>query len=176
MNIKLEIRLSRLENSRKELLEEIKVIDAKKLTRSPSKGKWSATQVIYHLNKAECQSLIYVGKKMKDVENLKKTGINEWLKNLVLKVGFFLPIKYKAPVNVLGDVPENVNYSDITKQWDETRKQLKALVSSMPEELLSKNVFKQPVVGRINIYQMLDFMQVHFNRHRKQIERAIHLP
>ena len=169
MNKKLEIKLRQLEGSRLQLLNELSKIPITKLNTSPAQGKWSVAQVIYHLNKAESLSLVYIGKKMHDVNNLKKTGFIEWLKLLIVKIAFWSPLKFKAPVNVLGDMPENVDYTDIVAQWNLTRNNLQQFLEKMPEELLSKNVFKQPAAGRLNIYQMVDFMQVHFNRHCKQI-------
>lgn len=173
MNKKLENKLIRFEDSQKKLLKELSKVDIQKLNRVTEKGKWSVAQVIYHLDKAESLSVSYVAKKMKDVDNIKNTGAEEWIKMRALITGLRSPFKFKAPVNVLGDIPENVDFSQISKQWNETREKLSTLVSTMPDELLVKNVFKQPVIGRINIYQMLDFMQAHFDRHKKQIERAL---
>lgn len=173
MNTKLENKLSELQNTKAELLGELKTRSKEKLEKSPAPGKWSAAQVIYHLNKAESQSVIYVSKKMKDINNLKRTGFIEWVKITIVNLVLTSPIKYKAPVNVLGEVPEHVDYDAIIAEWNETRKQLVQLLTTFPEGMLDKNVFKQPAAGRLNIYQMLDFMQAHFNRHRKQIERAI---
>lgn len=153
------------------MLERLKAIDVQKLNASPAPGKWSVAQVIYHLNQAESQSVLYVSKKMLDVNNLKRSGLYEQLKMLLVKITFILPFRYKAP-KILGEVPQVVDYPDIKLKWDETRKRLKDLIASMPEDMLSKKVFKQPAAGRLDIYQMLDFMQAHFNRHLKQVEKA----
>lgn len=170
MNKKIEAKLNLLEDTRHKMLEALKSVPVQKLNTSPSPGKWSVAQIIYHLNKAESNSVIYVGKKMLDVKNLKKTGVIEAFKLWLVKLAFALPFKYKAPA-VLGDMPGNVDYAEIIAEWDETRKRLIELISSLPEDMLSNNVFKQPAAGRLNIYQMLDFMQAHFNRHEKQVER-----
>lgn len=74
---------------------------------------------------------------------------------------------------MLGIMPEKVGYADIVVQWTGTRNKMKALLESLPEHMLHKNIFKQPAIGNINIYQMLDFMQSHFDRHQKQVERII---
>jgi hypothetical protein len=173
LNTRLESKIALLESTRNALLKELRAITPLKLNQSPAPGKWSAAQVIYHLNKAESQSIIYVSKKMNAGKSLEKSGLYEWIKMFLVKVVLWSPIKYKAPVNVLGDVPENVNFADVTAQWNETREKLKTLVLSMPEYILGKKVFKQPAAGMLNIYQMLDFMQAHFNRHRKQIKRTV---
>jgi hypothetical protein len=174
MNSKLSYKLKRLEESRKKLLDKLSGVSHEKLEISPKPGKWSVAQIFYHLNRAEYLSITYIGKKMNDVNNLKRTGLKEILKIGILKFLFALPvIRFKAPVNVLGDVPADVNYKAIITEWDETRIKLYSFLETLPEDLLNKNVFKQPAAGRLNIYQMLDFMQAHFNRHARQIKKSI---
>jgi hypothetical protein len=173
MNPIIEHKYNQLENSRKKLIEELRKYDNHSLESVPAPGKWSVSQVFYHLNKAEGLSISYVRKKMPDINNLKKTGVTEYVKLMVLKLLFVSPIKFKAPVKVLGGMPEMINYVDIIKQWDNTRIEMKKLLESMPEDVLHKNVFKQPAIGRINIFQMLDFMQSHFDRHRNQVNKIV---
>ncbi len=172
MEKQLELKFTQLENSRLQLLEQLTRVDQSELSISPAPDKWSVAQVIYHLNMAETLSTIYVSKKMKDVNNIKVTGAIEWFKLVLVKIAFILPFKYNAPA-VLGDMPSNVNYPERVIKWEETRKNLKQLLNVIPEELLRKNIFKQPAAGRLNIYQMIDFMQAHFNRHKKQIDNLI---
>ncbi|HWY98351.1 MAG TPA: DinB family protein [Bacteroidia bacterium] len=173
MNEEIENKFKKLENSRKQLIEDLKKFDNRKLVTSPAPGKWSVSQVFYHLDKAESQSVIYVSKKMLDVNNLKKTGFKEAYRTFFLWLGLASPVKFKAPIEALGEMPEKVYYTGITRQWDATRTKLEQLLELLPEDILRKNVFKQPIIGRINIYQMLDFMQWHFDRHRKQVYRTI---
>lgn len=172
MNKKLEYKYSLLESSRKTLIESLDKLGISKLKTPPAKDKWSVAQIIYHLNQAEGNSVLYVSKKIKDVNNLKKSGIMESLKIMSLRIAFILPLHYKAP-NVLGPMPDGVDYIEIKHKWKETREKMKVLLDSLPEDTLGMNVFKQPAVGRLNVYQMLDFMQVHFNRHKSQIDRII---
>jgi len=172
MNSKLSTAYKKLEDSRQQLLNELSNVPAEKLQTSPAPGKWSVAQVFYHLNKAESLSVQYINKKKLDVKNLQKTGFKEWLRLLIVKLGFLSPIKFKAPVNLLGDVPEKVSYTEIVGQWNDTRKRLIQALEDMPEDLLKKNVFKQPAAGRVNIYQMIEFMQFHFNRHSVQALNA----
>jgi hypothetical protein len=173
VNALLNKKFSNLEDARLSLIEKLKDIPPSKLETSPLPGKWSVSQIFYHLNRAESFSTIYVSKKRLDSNNLKKTGLNEALKMAGLKVIFKMPFALKAPVNVLGDVPEKVEYGKIVAEWNETRIKLKELLESLPDDILYKNVFKQPAIGRVNIFQMVDFMQAHFNRHEKQVERII---
>jgi hypothetical protein len=174
MNQKLEYLYNNLENSRRDLINDLTKFDAQQLITPPAPGKWSVSQVFYHLNKAEALSMVYISKKMLDVNNLKVTGIKESLKLAGLGLLFNSPIKFKVPVEALGEMPDNIDYTDIVNQWNDTRVKLKSFLDSLPEDILRKNVFKQPAIGRQNIYQMVEFMQMHFNRHQKQVNRIVY--
>ncbi len=175
MNEAVNKKFLKLEDSRIRLIKTLKNIPQVKLETPPHIGKWSVSQIFFHLNTAEKFSTIYVSKKRLDVNNLKKTGLKEFLRMVGLKLIFVLPFGLKAPVNVLGDVPEKVDYNNIVSEWNETRNKLKELLNSLPDDMLHKNVFKQPAIGRINIFQMLDFMQAHFERHQKQVQRIVRI-
>jgi hypothetical protein len=172
VNAVINKKFSKLEDSRLALIEKLKTIPSSKLEALPAPGKWAVSQIFYHLNRAESFSVIYVSKKRLDINNLKRTGIKEQLKLDALKLLFVSPLTFKAPV-VLGDVPEKVGYNTIVSEWNETRNKLRELLESLPDDLLYKNVFKQPAIGRINIFQMLDFMQSHFDRHKRQVEGIV---
>jgi hypothetical protein len=172
VNLGINQKFLRLEESRNTLIERLKSIPSGKLETSPRSDKWSVSQIFYHLNKAESLSIQYVSKKRLDVNTLKKTGIIEELKIFFLKIRFSLPAGIKAP-SVLGDMPGAVDYNEIITEWNATRNKLKELIESLPDDMLYKNVFKQPALGRLNIFQMLDFMQAHFDRHRRQAEAIV---
>jgi len=157
-----------------ELLKELDKLPFKKLESAPAMGKWSVTQVMYHLNQAESLSVLYVSKKRLAAGQLKPTGFAATLRLMIARISFYLPIKYNAP-KVLGAMPETVLYPEMKARWLSTRKDLFALLDSLNDEELRKPIFKQPTFGRWNIYQMLGFMQTHFNRHRKQIRRTVEL-
>jgi len=155
-----------------ELLARLDGMNHELLEKSPAPGKWSATQVMYHLNSAESLSVKYVAKKRLAAPQLKRTGLVAWLRLMAARISFYVPIKYRAP-KFLGAMPEHVAYSDIKETWLQTRHELAALLESLKEDEIRKPIFLQPFFGRLNIYQMLGFMQTHFNRHRKQMMKAI---
>lgn len=173
MNTRLNSKLLSLEDTRLALIERLKAQSLSVLETPPAPGKWSVAQIFYHLNRAEALSVLYVNKKRLDTVHLVKTGVKEKITMMIAKIRMALPFALKAPVNVLGDVPEKVSYTAIIAEWTETRRKLEDLLDSLPDEMLYKNVFKQPDIGRVNIFQMLEFMQAHFNRHQKQVERII---
>ena len=172
MNPRIEELFSRLQERLTALLSELDKVAPEVLETSPEKNKWSVTQVMYHLNSAESNSVLYVSKKRLGAAQLKPTGVEAQLRLLVALTAFYLPLKFKAP-NVLGAMPEHVSYGEIKSKWKETRSKLEGLLQTIPEDELHKPIFRQPTFGYWNIFQMLWFMQVHFLRHRRQMMRAI---
>jgi hypothetical protein len=172
MNSRVAKLYSSLQEKFTKLLAELDNMETKVIETSPGKNKWSVTQVMYHLNSAESNSVLYVSKKRLGAAKLKPTGVEAQLRLYASIVTFYLPLTYNAP-KVLGDMPEHVSYPEIKNKWIETRAKLGALLESLPEDELRKPIFRQPFFGYWNIFQMLLFMHVHFNRHRLQMFRAI---
>ena len=172
MNTKVAAQFTYLQNSQRQLLAELDNENPEVLEKSPAPGKWSVTQVMYHLNKAESLSALYVSKKRLGAGQLKHTGITAQIKILIARAGFNLPFKYPA-AKVLGDTPAHVSYGQVREEWLKTRETLASLLESLSNDEIYKPIFKQPFFGRWNIFQMISFMQIHFNRHRRQILRAI---
>lgn len=172
MNPRVSKLFSRLQEKHTELLSELDRAAPEILETSPKKNKWSVTQVMYHLNSAESNSVLYVSKKRLGAKQLKPTGIIHQLKLFIAGIAFNLPIKYRAP-KVLREMPERVNYQEIKNSWIETRAKLAELLESLHDQELCKPIFRQPFFGYWNIFQMLWFMHIHFNRHRMQMLRTI---
>jgi hypothetical protein len=172
MNKRVSHLFARLQGDLKQLLAELDNVSNDKLEKSPGEGKWSVTQVMYHLNSAESLSVKYVSKKRLASPQLKRTGIEAQLRLLLARISFYVPFKYRAP-KLLGEMPEHVSYVEIKNAWLKTRSELSELLHSLKEEELNKPIFRQPFFGRWNIFQMLGFMQTHFNRHRRQINKTL---
>ena len=174
MNQVVASRFKRLQDDHRLFMAELDREKQEVLETSPAPGKWSVTQVMYHLNKAESLSVLYVSKKRLGVAQLKPTRIEAQVRLLVAWIGFNIPIKYPA-AKVLGDMPPVVKYDEIKPQWLKTRESLASLLESLSDDEIRKPIFKQPFFGRWNIFQMLSFMQIHFSRHKKQMLRAMEM-
>lgn len=161
----------KLEDSRQNLLKKLNTISHEKLNSGI--GHWSVAQIFYHLNQAEKFSTIYVSKKMLDVKNLEVPNLWQRIKLAYLGFLFRTSKKFKAPEKVLGPMPENVDFKTILAEWDQTRINLRKLLDDFSKDLIDKNVFKQPAIGRLSLPQMLDFMQMHFERHARQIKERL---
>src|SRR4026209_2221146 len=112
MNKKLAAKFERLQNSYRELLKLLDKENSQTLETSPTPGKWSVTQVMYHLNKAESLSALYISKKRLGAAQLKPTGISAQLKIFIAWIGFNIPVKYPA-AKVLGEMPVYLKYKEI---------------------------------------------------------------
>lgn len=156
------------------LLEDLKEHPDTFLNKSPGNGQWSALQTMYHLMLAEKKSHEYIEKKLSFEPTLKKVGVATWGRATMIKSYLSSPIKVKAPAAV-GDqaIPSDLTFWEIAKPWKENRAELLNFLQTMPPEYLNKEIYKHPVGGRLGINGMLTFFETHFDRHLKQIYRAL---
>jgi hypothetical protein len=163
-------RFEQLETSRQKLLADLADVNELILYKKPVPGKWNITQIIYHLQFSEGISAGYVKKKMQGGNALKKTGATAMIRSTLLKWLLLSGYKWKAPP-MLGNVPEELLYSEVISCWEESRKTLFSLIDTMPEDLAGREIYRHPRAGRLNLFHMLDFFQDHFDHHLLQIKR-----
>src|SRR5258706_12274376 len=108
MNLKVAAKFEHLQNSHRQLIAMLDKETQKILETSPAPGKWSVTQVMYHLNKAESLSALYVSKNRLGAAQLKHTGMWAQIKILMAWIGFNIPLKNPAAKDLV-DMPANVN-------------------------------------------------------------------
>ena len=167
-------RYAKLDQKLTILLEDLKKHPDVFLNKSPGDGKWSALQNMYHLMIAEKKSHEYIEKKLSFNPTLKKVGVATWGRATMIKSYMSSPIKIKAPAAV-GDqaIPNGLTFWEIAKPWKENRADLLMFLQTMPAEYLDKEIYKHPMGGRLGINGLLTFFETHFERHRKQIYRAL---
>jgi uncharacterized damage-inducible protein DinB len=142
------------------------------LNENPAEGKWSALQIMTHLQQSEQLSLQYLRKKMQD-ETLRPTGFREAFRTKLLEWVFKTPMKFKAPAAVRINIPEFVEKSSLIATYDQTRSELEEFLSSFPEKKIPLAIYKHPRIGYINMSQTLDFLIAHFNHHTKQVHTIL---
>ena len=172
MDSNLEPVFNKLENSRLQLFAKLEMKEESALNFHSGKDKWSIIQVLHHLMISEHLSIVYIKKKLTYRTNIKKTGFSAALRLFTLKLIFKSPFRYKAP-KIVSKVPDNDNINQVKDQWDQTRKELKELLDSLPKEFLNKDIFKHAFAGKMNIFQALCYMDEHFRHHLKQIDRIM---
>ncbi len=173
---KLNKRLGELDDSLKALLEELKVFSDETLNDRPDEETWSVLQVMQHLKVSENLSMKYVQKKLSFKPKLKRAFLLSPMRLQLLKLYLNSPLKYKAPKVVdTPSFPPDSTFWEVAKQWSQQRQELAEFLQSLPPEMFKKAIYKHPIAGRLSLYGMLDFFQLHFNRHRKQITALLDL-
>ncbi len=166
------VHFQRLETSRKALFQKLMQHSDDELNRKRADGGWSAIQVMQHLIQAEMGTLAYLQKKTKDISGVEKSGFMHKVRTLLLKIFLKLPIKFKAP-KMVAEVPDYASLKETATQWQLIRATLLQLCIDLPEEAFEKELFRHPLAGRMNILQMLDFFDSHFERHLAQIDKVL---
>ena len=157
-----------------DLLQDLNSTDDAVLNMTALDGGWSPVQTMHHLILTEELSLGYVRKKLSFNPRLDKPGPGAWVSEQLLKLYLGLPFKFNAPPNVNDEsLPGFTSLQDTRNRWLEIRKNWTDYLRDMPDDLLDKAVYKHPIAGRLGWTGMLRFYQHHFNRHRKQIFRAL---
>lgn len=144
-----------------------------KLNQQPQPGKWSAAQIMSHLILSERLIATSLTKKIHANEPLEKSGLKSWYRSVLLKLSLRSSLRFKAP-RVVAKVPEYSSLSDIEVQWHQTTKEFEKLLENFPSHLLGRAIFTHPIVGRISLYQTIDFMADHVYHHLRQINRILH--
>jgi DinB superfamily len=162
-----------LEEKRNELYNLLDKLDEKRLDRKPAENKWSVTQIVFHLVKAEQLSVISINKEMKNT-NQQKTGLSALLRASLLKYSLKSPLKFKAPP-ILGKMPDTYDINELKTKWATIRNKLNIALDEVNEEAGNKYIFTHPYAGRLNIHQTMDFLVEHFNHHYRQIKNLSQL-
>ncbi len=172
MNAKLTAQFATIEKSRKDLFDDLKSYDDEVINKKPSPGAWSIAQVAEHLILGEENSLKYLQKKTLDTSKVPVAGLRSKWRFLLTNTVFVLNISFKAPAIVVP--PDSfVTVEELDKKWARVRNDTYQLLNRLPEADYKREIWKHAVAGKMDIYQMLSFFNIHFNRHRKQIYRTL---
>ena len=81
--------------------------------------------------------------------------------------------KVKAPrgVATLTDAGNLPSLAELRASWAARRRQLERLLNEFPGRLLNRAIFPHPRSGRINIYQVMEFLLDHLLHHQQQLGR-----
>ena len=172
MSDKILNQFNKLEEELNLLFSNLKKIDNNFLNYKPEANKWSIIQIIHHLYKSEQLSIVYIKRKVRDKNNIKKSNLVSKIRGFILEWTLRLPTKLKAPANV-ADVPDTAELKFYIDKWTKIRDDLLQIIKNTERNLLMSNIFKHPAVGETNIIYALKFMQAHFEHHKKQIDKIL---
>jgi hypothetical protein len=170
MTPRLEKLFGTIETQRQSLLFSVKNMPREKRNDHPA-GKWSINQIISHLITAERLSVQYLNKKILGVSDTKDTGVLEEVKMILLIISQRLPLKFKAPGVVTGQTSKETDFDKLVEQWDQTRRDVKALLDRVEEQHVNRKIYKHVWLGMMNVKHALKFFREHVNHHTPQIKR-----
>ncbi|RMF20785.1 MAG: DinB family protein [Bacteroidetes bacterium] len=166
--------LERLDAGLNDLLESLSGLTDEQINAPAPDGGWSIAQVMLHLMVAEELSVKYIRKKLSFNPKLEKAGLKAALRRLAL-IGYLkTPLKFKAPKGVdATSWSEPVPLEELRERWLKARAELRILLEELPSDTFDKELYKHPLVGKLPVSAMLEFYQVHFERHLGQIRRQL---
>lgn len=168
----LEDKFKRLQDQLEPLKSMIMATDDSRLNHSPVPGKWSALQIMWHLQQSEYLSVNYLNKKLSGGP-YPLTNSKTRARILLLKWALASPLKFQAPAAVRENMPEILDKNDLFTAYDNNRRDLAAILDTFPKSRMKEAIYKHPRVGYINIRQTLDFLYWHFIHHEKQIRSIL---
>jgi len=160
--------LEQLTQIKQAMLQHAKGLTETQLHYKPAPNKWSTAEILYHVMLAEKGTLAYVKKKL-HYGNIPPVPWTAAWQMLLLRIVYYLPLKFKAPAAV-AVFPNDITLEKIQTDWADTRSDLKVVLQNMDAATAALGIYKHPIVGRLNAAQMLDFLLFHCQTHRKQIQ------
>ncbi|WP_339789735.1 DinB family protein [uncultured Imperialibacter sp.] len=168
---KLKKQFEVLREKRKQLFEIVAPVDAALLNQLPAEGKWSILQILYHVKASEAGTLRYIEKKLSfSPDGLPNSPFLSGAKLLLLEITLRSPLKFKAPKG-LDVFPEKLALEEIKEDWDRSDEGFLNLIDRLDEHQFGWQLFKHPIIGRLDMQQTIKFMISHFDHHARQIKR-----
>ncbi|MBC8172393.1 MAG: DinB family protein [Chitinophagales bacterium] len=170
MQKQFENKLQVLKHDFDKLIVTVESLSHENLNMPMRQGKWSIAQTIYHVNLSFAGTIAYISKKIQYPDSLEEKKIAAWFRSVWLTMVLRSAFKVKAPEGV-NKVPENISFHELKNQWNMHYRNLEILLENFPPALTNKNVFKNPLAGRITMYQTLSFLHEHTLHHIRQVEQ-----
>jgi hypothetical protein len=169
----LAIAFDRLETQLDSLLQMVEPLSHAQQNLKPDASSWSILQVFRHMMQSEGQILKYLRKKIQGSAFASNANLWSSIRSVILNTSMRLPLKYKVPDAIRVDFEENYHFEKLSSEWKTLRAEMRDFLETIDEEIAQKEIFRHPVVGRMSLLQGLSFMQVHLERHARQVERIM---
>lgn len=174
MNKQVAHQLQHIDTKLNALIADLKKYSDEKLNHKPTPDTWSVVEVLQHVMLVEGASQRYVQKKLSYNPSLKNANIFTSLRIGFTRIYNLMPIKLKAPAYVdERNFSSDIAVNELITNWKSQRQQLRDYLTTLPEAIFKKEVYKNPVAGRLSLYGMLQFFEGHFDRHYKQIQNLL---
>jgi hypothetical protein len=143
------------------------------LLAPPSRGGWSAAEVLDHLRAAE-GSLVRALTKFEKGEPTRVPKRAWWYR--VPMSPFFWPIRFTAPKLVRPRPRAEVNPGEVLEALRASRRDLLALADRMGEERFAAMIFPHFLLGRFSGVTWFRFLGRHETKHLGQLRRVLSGP
>ncbi len=162
----LERRFSRLEDDRRNLMQELAGYPREAVEQHPEPDAWSMRQVAQHLMMVEQAFLRY-----KDTHSvLRPPNLRQRIGRLGVKLVLATGFRIKAPSPHVLPKAE-LALADVDSRWVEVRQGFGAWLETLSSEQARELRFLHPFSGPLDTVTFLDFLADHFEHHRRQIRR-----
>lgn len=164
--MRLEDRIRSIERKRSGLLDAADAMDPELLTGRPRPGKWSVLEIIEHLVLAEED--VFVG-----FDDLTPPAAeSRRLKHRVWYVIVMFVLRYDIPVAAPSDamLPSGQrSLAELRPRWEDNHRRLRQHVDGLAPAAARRPVCRHPIAGPMTIGQALRMLDVHLDRHIRQI-------
>ena len=171
-------KLENLNNELNLIFKKLSKYSNEEINFKPSLKKWSIGENMYHLWLTEITTENYIRKKTSYPETLINVSKIARLRLKLLKLIFFIGLKFKAPKIVVDPIPQNIDLKELKNKWLKSRDSFEMLINNLDTEILKKGVLRHPLAGRIDMDMTLNFLLSHFRHHMKiihKLEKKINL-
>jgi hypothetical protein len=170
MHASFQKRFERLQHLLEEYEKTLSGLPTDQLNKKPATGGWTINQIVHHIAGAEAGIIQAIKKKLIDPGESKPAGIRSFYRATLLRYALRSKRKFKAP-KVLAEPTGSYEKNELLADWRKTRKELEELCNSIERPYINHQLFRHPVVGKINLKQTLGFMGDHMQRHLEQIQQ-----
>ncbi|MEX2272021.1 MAG: DinB family protein [Vicinamibacterales bacterium] len=158
--------VSRFEAAMDRFQARLESADAAAAERVPADGGWSLAQVAWHVA-AVNRSFTSI---LDGSFAIAKPADTDFMERTWEEIGAGIPEKAQAPSRV--QAPAGVKRDDVLTQLATSRERLIAAMRALDADRALLTI-DAPLVGRISLYQVGEWAEVHVIRHNKQMKRLL---
>jgi uncharacterized damage-inducible protein DinB len=160
-----------LESERIRLLTELSQWPPNEINVRPSPGAWSALEVLDHIVRVECETMVEVREGLRNpcaLETEERLGIAALQRALRSDRRLQLP---PGSDSIYPD--QQTTLADAASRWVRSRSELGTLLNTIDPRIRGCGVFCHPSAGWMTIHDVLDYLSAHLHHHRFQLARLL---
>lgn len=163
-------RLHSIAQKRARLLDDIATMPPATVTSHPRPGKWSIQEIVEHLVLSEVGVLgdLAALRQIPPQRRALKHRIRYWVVMFVLR--FDIPVQ--VPSRAL--LPKGGrSVAELGQQWEANHRLLGAWLADPAPKQVGAPLFVHPIAGPMTTIESLRMLEVHLDRHARQVRRLV---